>query len=94
MDRRQPAGENPPPGAILYYYFKTAPKDEVKLEILDGQGTVVKTYTSAKKADDAGPAEWPDVQHLSETLPVADRAQSLPVESALRGSGESAGHVL
>jgi photosystem II stability/assembly factor-like uncharacterized protein len=72
VDRRVPAGENPPPGAILYYYFKTAPKEEVKLEILDAQGAVVKTYSSAKKEEDSGPAEWPDVQHLSETLPVAE----------------------
>ena len=71
VDRRVPGGENPPPGAMLYYYFKTAPKDEVKLEILDAQGIVIKRYSSAKKVEDAGPAEWPDVQHLSETLPVA-----------------------
>jgi hypothetical protein len=31
---------------------------------------VVKTYSSVKKQEDGGPAEWPDVQHLSETLPV------------------------
>jgi photosystem II stability/assembly factor-like uncharacterized protein len=72
VDRRVPAGENPPPGAIVYYYFKAAPKDEVRLEIVDAQGGVVKTYSSAKKEEDAGPAEWPDVQHLSETLPVEE----------------------
>ena len=70
IDRRVPAGENPPPGAILYYYFKTPPKDEVRLEVLDGQGNAVKTYSSAKKEEDTGPSEWPDVQHLSETLPA------------------------
>jgi hypothetical protein len=72
VDRRVPAGENPVPGAILYYYFKSAPKEEVKLEILDAQGAVIKTYSSVKKEADSGPAEWPDVQHLSETLPVED----------------------
>ena len=70
LDRRQPAGENPPPGAIVYYYLKAVPKDEVKLEILDTQGNVVKSYSSVKKEEDAGPAEWPDVQHQSETLPT------------------------
>jgi len=44
----------------------------VKLEILDAQGGVVKTYSSVKKEEVSGPAEWPDVQLLSETLPVAD----------------------
>src|SRR5581483_11178488 len=52
------------------YYLKTAAKDEVKIEILDGQGNVVKSYSSVKKAEVEGPAEWPDVQKLSETLPV------------------------
>ena len=72
LDRRQPAAENPPPGAILYYYLKSTPSDEVKLEILDAQGATVKSYTSAKKVEDAGPAEWPDVQHQNETLPTAE----------------------
>jgi len=70
LDRRQPAAENPPPGAILYYYLKAAPKEAMKLEILDAQGVVVKTYSSVKKEEDLGPAEWPDVQRLSEVLPA------------------------
>jgi photosystem II stability/assembly factor-like uncharacterized protein len=70
VDRRVPGGDNPPPGAIVYYYLKTAPKDEVKLEILDAQDNVIKTYSSVKKEEDSGPAEWPDVQHLSDTLPI------------------------
>ncbi|MFZ0934287.1 MAG: WD40/YVTN/BNR-like repeat-containing protein [Bryobacteraceae bacterium] len=70
LDRRQPAGENPPPGAVLYYYLKSAPKQPIKLEILDAQGNVVKTYSSAKKEEDLGPAEWPDVQRVSEVLPA------------------------
>jgi hypothetical protein len=70
IDRRQPAGENPPPGAIIYYYLKSAPKDEVKLEILDAQGNVMKSYSSNKATEELGPAEWPDVQRLSEVLPA------------------------
>ena len=40
------AGQNPPGGAILYYQLKEAPKDEVTLEILDGQGKSVRKYSS------------------------------------------------
>src|SRR4029078_2409772 len=29
FDKRQPVGDNPPAGAMIDYYFKTAPKDEV-----------------------------------------------------------------
>ena len=72
VDRRVPAGDNPPPGAMVYYYLKSAPQEEVKLEILDAQGGVVKTYSSVKKEEVSGPAEWPDVQRISETLPVAE----------------------
>ncbi len=40
-----PAGENPPPGAIFYYYLKS-PAQEVKLEVLDSKGQVVRAYSS------------------------------------------------
>lgn len=39
-------GENPPNGAVIYYYFKKAPKEEVKIEILDGVGSVIRSYSS------------------------------------------------
>jgi photosystem II stability/assembly factor-like uncharacterized protein len=42
------AGRNPPNGAVIYFYFKEAPKQEVKLEILDAAGKVVRAYSSNK----------------------------------------------
>jgi hypothetical protein len=42
----EPAGENPPPGAIFYYYLKSAAQGEVKLEVLDARGQVVRSYSS------------------------------------------------
>ena len=47
------AGENPPAGAIIYAYTKSKPK-EAKLEILDGSGKVIHTYSSkvAKETDE------------------------------------------
>jgi hypothetical protein len=44
-----PAGENPPPGAIFYYHLKDRPQGEVKLEIVDGRGELVRTYSSNDK---------------------------------------------
>jgi len=32
FERRQPVGDNPPSGAIVYYYFPTGPKGVVALE--------------------------------------------------------------
>ena len=49
FDTRQPAGTNPPPGAIIDYYFKNAPKDEVTLEILDAQGKSCGTFRARRK---------------------------------------------
>jgi len=45
----EPAGENPPPGAIFYYYLKSPAQGEVKLEVLDATGQVVRTYSSKDK---------------------------------------------
>ncbi|HKR96020.1 MAG TPA: glycoside hydrolase, partial [Candidatus Angelobacter sp.] len=41
-----PAGENPPPGAIFYYYLKSPAQGEVKLEILNAKGQVIRSYSS------------------------------------------------
>jgi hypothetical protein len=43
----EPAGQNPPDGAIVHYLLKSAAKGPVTLEILDGQGGVVRKYSSA-----------------------------------------------
>jgi photosystem II stability/assembly factor-like uncharacterized protein len=42
------AGTNPPIGAVIYFYQKQASKQEVKIEILDAAGSVVRTYSSNK----------------------------------------------
>ncbi|MGB9361333.1 MAG: hypothetical protein WCA99_07010 [Candidatus Sulfotelmatobacter sp.] len=43
-------GQNPPVGAVIYYYLKDAPKagTETKLEILDASGKVIRKYSSAE----------------------------------------------
>jgi photosystem II stability/assembly factor-like uncharacterized protein len=45
----EPAGENPPPGAIFYYYLKSPAQGEVKLEVLDAKGQIIHTYSSKDK---------------------------------------------
>jgi photosystem II stability/assembly factor-like uncharacterized protein len=44
----EPAGENPPAGAILDYYL-AQPAKEVTLEILDRSGALVRRFSSADK---------------------------------------------
>ena len=42
-----PAGQNPPDGAILHYYFPERPSSDIELGIYDSTGTLVKSYSSA-----------------------------------------------
>jgi photosystem II stability/assembly factor-like uncharacterized protein len=44
------AGQNPPSGAVIYYFLKDAPKGdmETKLEILDASGKVIRKYSSTE----------------------------------------------
>jgi hypothetical protein len=48
----EPAGKNPPDGALLYYYLKSAATSPATLEILDAQGKSVRRFAS----DDKPPA--------------------------------------
>jgi photosystem II stability/assembly factor-like uncharacterized protein len=43
-------GQNPPAGAVIYFYLKDAPKEgtETTLEILDASGKVVRKYSSTE----------------------------------------------
>jgi photosystem II stability/assembly factor-like uncharacterized protein len=70
FDKRQPVGDNPPPGAIIDYYFKSAPKDEVTLDIVDGQGKLVRHLSSKEKKESEQPPEWPDRQERVKTIPA------------------------
>ena len=51
----EPAGQNPPDGAILNYYLKSAPSSPVTLEIVDPAGEVIRRYSSADTAPQPDP---------------------------------------
>src|SRR5256714_4982304 len=70
FDKRQPVGENPPPGAMIDYYFKSAPKDEVTLDILNKEGKVVRHLSSKEKKEGEQPPEWPDRVERVKTIPA------------------------
>ena len=55
-----PAGENPPDGAILDYYLKSAPKGEITLDILDRKKNRIRRYSSVPPAPDVRPPNVPD----------------------------------
>jgi hypothetical protein len=72
VNRRRPVGDNPPPGAIIDYALarKVGPDEDLKLEILDDQGHVLRTFTHRPKEKFEQPAEWPDREKPVELLPA------------------------
>ena len=52
-------GQNPPVGAVLHYWLKDEPKDDVVLEILDEKGGLVRKLSS-RKVEPATPPDDPD----------------------------------
>jgi len=67
--------ENPPTGAIVDYYLKTASSGPVTIEILNAAGTVVRHYSSSD------PVPPVDVNKLA-TNAIWQRAQEPPATSA------------
>jgi photosystem II stability/assembly factor-like uncharacterized protein len=58
------AGKNPPNGAVIYFNLKQVPKpdakQEVKIEILDAGGTVIRDYSSKKNEPQDEPPDPDD----------------------------------
>ncbi|HEY0368574.1 MAG TPA: sialidase family protein, partial [Chthoniobacterales bacterium] len=70
FDKRQPVGDNPPPGAMIDYYFKAAAKDEVTMDIVDSRGQLVRHLSNKEKKDNDQPEEWPDRVKSAKTIPA------------------------
>ena len=50
-----PAGENPPTGAIFYYYLRSLAQHEVTLDVMDAQGKLVRRYSSSDQSTTPDP---------------------------------------
>ncbi len=66
-------GQNPPAGAVIYYYLKDAPKPdaETKIEILDGKGNLVRAYSSLETEPIDEPLDPDDKKPEKEIKPEA-----------------------
>lgn len=62
-----PAGQNPPDGAILYYYLKAPATDDITLTIYDGKGTEIGRFSSETKPPAYLPANAPSYWFAPET---------------------------
>ncbi len=101
--RRYAIGENPPQGAILYYSLKEAPKEPIKLELLDVQGKVLRAFTSAVKKKEEAPEEWEEdaeVEHIPAAAGLNRFAWDLRLEppvkipAAIYDNGRPAGPLV
>ncbi len=54
-----PAGENPPPGALIDYYLPAGVSGPVALDVLDASGKLVRSYSSADALLSPDPAVDP-----------------------------------
>lgn len=59
LPQEEPAGQNPPDGAIINYFLKEKASGLVKLEIYNAAGKVVRTYTSEDKPYEIPPVNVP-----------------------------------
>ena len=64
-------GQNPPPGAVIYYFLKDKPKGEVTIEILDASGKTVRKYSSERIELPEEPPETEDKKPEKEIKPEA-----------------------
>jgi hypothetical protein len=66
-------GQNPPAGAVIYYFLKDAPKPETeaKMEILDASGKVIRKYSSTEYNTLEEPADPDDKKPEKELKPEA-----------------------
>ena len=55
-----PTAKNPPDGAIIYYYLKSAPEGQLTIEIHDSKGHLVRRFTSRAPTPDQTPRNVPN----------------------------------
>jgi len=70
-----PVGANPPAGVVIDYWLKSAPKEQITLEISDSRGKLIRKYSSKKSAEGASPGE--------EEFGFSRPGDELPVEVGL-----------
>jgi photosystem II stability/assembly factor-like uncharacterized protein len=58
LPQEEPAGQNPPDGAVIDYYLKSAAAEPVTLEIYDSANKLVRRFGSTDKPDPVNPDEY------------------------------------
>jgi hypothetical protein len=98
LPKDEPQAENPPTGAIIDYYLKSAASSPVALEILDASGTVVRRFASDDRPQPRDPntlqvqTVWaPQTEPLPATAGMHRWLWDLRPTPAAGGRGRGAG---
>jgi hypothetical protein len=70
VQKDEPQAENPPEGAVIDFYLKTAPSGPVTLEIADAHGTVLHTFSTATKPEPPRPPGRRRAGGIANTSPL------------------------
>lgn len=65
----EPAGQNPPDGAVLDYYLPAATNGSITLEIRDASGAIIRRYSS-NAASSTAAAKGPDANPQATDIPT------------------------
>lgn len=72
-----PQGQNPPAGAIFYYWLGSAPAPPVTLEVLDASGNLVRRYSSAETPQPPDMTLYPDAPYWAQPVQKLSAAPGL-----------------
>ncbi|HUQ33720.1 MAG TPA: hypothetical protein VM095_16485, partial [Pyrinomonadaceae bacterium] len=78
-------GQNPPAGAVVYYYLKEKPSGQITLEFMDSAGRSIKKFMS--RAPEPAPQATPGAGAPSQTPPEQPQAPSGEEVEAGEGGG-------
>ena len=74
--QRPNIGLNPPSGSVIYYSFKSKPEEEVTLEFLDAQGSLIRKFTSKSR-------EKKEEEDIFRRFDAGGSSQRVPAEQGM-----------
>ena len=77
------AGANPPAGAVVYYWLKAKPTNEVTLEFLDSAGKLIKKFSSKSVKKDPSELAAAAPEEEDDDEPGGKKGQLVPAELGL-----------
>jgi len=80
---RASIGRNPANGAVVYYYFKDKPKEDLKLDFLDGKGKLMRSFSSKAERREGDQPQQQQEPGEENTFGGGGAAQRVPADSGM-----------